>query len=292
MTTGSLILATIGILLGATGTYLLLPHRRGEAKARTIYILGATFAGLGLLGFLALLSPPALSPLADLVAGSFFYVFAGGALGCGVMTVTSRNPVYSALWFAAVVVSVAGLFLLADAQFLAAGSVIVYAGAIIVTFLFVIMLAQTEGRAVYDRAARSPGRAVFTSFLLLWSLAYCLASIQGTPNGPPVAGDAPTPESRLVRGREIAAFYQLAETNEARKALERTLRPTSALHADGDLSKPKPNVAGLGEALYTDHLLTVELAGSILFAALIAAVLIANPKRADAAPGAPPNVEA
>ncbi|WP_165250820.1 NADH-quinone oxidoreductase subunit J family protein [Paludisphaera soli] len=284
MTTGSLILATIGILFGATGTYLLLPHRLGAAKTRTIYILGAVFASLGLVGFLALLSPPALSPLGDFIAGSFFYVFAGGAIGCGVMTVTSRNPVYSALWFAAVVVSVAGLFLLADAQFLAAGSVIVYAGAIIVTFLFVIMLAQMEGRAVYDRAARSPGRAVFTSFLLLWSLTYCLASVRGKPDGPPPAGELAGPEARLLRGREIAGFYQLAETNEGRKALEHSLRPTSSLYVEADPSKPKPNVAGLGEALYADHLLTVELAGSILFAALVAAVLIANPKRA----GVPP----
>ena len=41
----------------------------------------------------------------------------------------------------------------------------------------------------------------------------------------------------------------------------------------------KPNVAGLGEALYTDHLVTVELAGTLLFVALIAAVAITNPRR-------------
>ena len=43
-------------------------------------------------------------------------------------------------------------------RFLAAGTVIVYAGAIIVTFLFVIMLAQMEGKALYDRASRAPGK--------------------------------------------------------------------------------------------------------------------------------------
>ena len=50
---------------------------------------------------------------------------------------------------------------------------IVYAGAIIVTFLFVIMLAQKEGRAIYDRMARAPFLATWTSFLLLfaaWSI--------------------------------------------------------------------------------------------------------------------------
>ena len=45
---------------------------------------------------------------------------------------------------------------------------IVYAGAIIVTFLFVIMLAQMEGKAVY-RCGSSPGSATFTCFLLLWA---------------------------------------------------------------------------------------------------------------------------
>ena len=90
------------------------------------------------------------------------------------LTVTSRNPIYSALWFASVVLSTSGLFLLAGAPFLAAGTIIVYAGAIIVTFLFVIMLAQMEGKALYDRAARRPGAATFTCFLLFWCLIYSL----------------------------------------------------------------------------------------------------------------------
>ena len=69
------------------------------------------------------------------------------------------------------------MFLLAGAQFLAAGTVIVYAGAIIVTFLFVIMLAQMEGKALYDRAARAPGSATFTCFLLFWCLLYILGPL-------------------------------------------------------------------------------------------------------------------
>ncbi len=275
-------LATLGVLSGAIGTYLLLPHRRGRAKARTLYVAGGLFAALGLLGFLLLLTPPALSPLGELVSGAFFYVFAAGALGCGVMTVTSRNPVYSALWFAGTVIATAGLFLLADAQFLAAGTVIVYAGAIVVTFLFVIMLAQMEGKAVYDRAARTPGRAVFTSFLLLWSLAYCLVGLSGSYR-PDAAGPEAAAEDRLHPGRELGPhFFQEATGAGVRVVLDKALRPTSSLFAedrgDSDAAILKPNVAGLGEALYADHLVTVELAGSLLFAALIAAVLIADPR--------------
>ena len=90
------------------------------------------------------------------------------------MMVTSRNPVYSALWFAAVVLSTSGLFLLAGAQFLAAGTVIVYAGAIIVTFLFVIMLAQIGRPGGLRPLGPEPGAATLTCFLLLWALMICL----------------------------------------------------------------------------------------------------------------------
>ena len=150
MSTGQVILATMVVLLGAGGSYLLLPHRHGMTKTRTAHAAGAVLASLGLLGFLTFWSPPG-----PFLSGLFFYVFSIAAVAGGLMTVTSRNPIYSALWFASVVLATAGLFVLAGGQFLAAGTVIVYAGAIIVTFLFVIMLAQMEGKAVYDRSARA-----------------------------------------------------------------------------------------------------------------------------------------
>jgi NADH-quinone oxidoreductase subunit J len=272
MFTGPMLFTTLVILLGAGGAYLLLPHRHGQTKTMTAYAVGAVIASLGLIAFLSLLSVPT-----ELISGSFFYVFSAAALGSAVMTVTSRNPVYSALWFAAVVVSTSGLFVLAGAQFLAAGTVIVYAGAIIVTFLFVIMLAQLEGVAVYDRSARSPGAAVLTTFVLLWALVICLVD----PNYAPAAVRAPAErgggETLLLRGRALAEHNSLHENNPMRIALEHALRPTSSMYTESN--QEKPDVAGLGEALYTDHLLTVELAGSLLFAALIAAVAITNPKR-------------
>ncbi|MDR3623258.1 MAG: NADH-quinone oxidoreductase subunit J [Paludisphaera borealis] len=280
MFTGSMLFTTFVILLGAGGVYLLLPHRHGQAKTQTVYIVGAVLAGFGLVGFLSFLSAPAeldLSQLDKLLSAVFFYSFSASALGCGVMTVTSRNPIYSALWFAGVVLSTAGLFLLAGAQFLAAGTVIVYAGAIIVTFLFVIMLAQMEGKAVYDRSARTPGAAVLTCFLLLGALVVCLVDTRFAPVGANTPGQPRNPQTFLPRGRELAEVHQLHPTNLQRIALEHALRSTSSIYTES--KQEKPDVAGLGESLYADHLLTVELAGSLLFAALIAAVAITNPKR-------------
>ncbi len=61
-------------------------------------------------------------------------------------------------------------------------------------------------------------------------------------------------------------------------------RPRPSLPADiagshDSKGSEKPNVAGLGESLYTDHLVTVGLAGVLLFVALVGAVAIANPTR-------------
>jgi len=69
-----------------------------------------------------------------------FFLFAGLALAAAVGVVLMRNPVHSALSLVTVLISIAVLFILQDAQLLAAVQVIVYAGAIVVLFLFVIML--------------------------------------------------------------------------------------------------------------------------------------------------------
>jgi NADH-quinone oxidoreductase subunit J len=62
------------------------------------------------------------------------------ALGAAVAVVTSRNPVYSVLWLIVVFFAISGHYVLMNAQFLAIVNLIVYAGAIMVLFLFVIML--------------------------------------------------------------------------------------------------------------------------------------------------------
>jgi len=72
-----------------------------------------------------------------------FYVFASLTLLCGVLVVAnpfSRNPVTSAMFLVLTIMSMAGLFVLLHAFFLAAVQILVYAGAVVVLFLFVIML--------------------------------------------------------------------------------------------------------------------------------------------------------
>src|SRR3954471_5937194 len=82
---------------------------------------------------------------------ALFYIFASLAIICGFLVVAnpfSRNPVTSAMFLVLSIASLAGLFVLLHAFFLAAVQVLVYAGAVMVLFLFVIMLLdlKTEER--------------------------------------------------------------------------------------------------------------------------------------------------
>jgi NADH-quinone oxidoreductase subunit J len=71
---------------------------------------------------------------------SFFWTFGVIAMGGGLLCITRKNPVASALWLVVTLFALAAMYVLLDAQFIAALQVLVYAGAIMVLFLFVIML--------------------------------------------------------------------------------------------------------------------------------------------------------
>jgi NADH-quinone oxidoreductase subunit J len=88
-----------------------------------------------------------------------FLVFAGFCLGGAINLLIQSHPINSALSLIVVMVSLAVLYLLLGAEFLAAAQVIVYAGAIMVLFTFVVMLlnAGREARTLGSRAARVVG---------------------------------------------------------------------------------------------------------------------------------------
>ena len=80
-----------------------------------------------------------------------FYYLAVASVVSALLAVTRRSPVHSMLWVLALFLHVAGIFLLLGAEFLAAVQVIVYAGAILIFYLFVLMLLDLP-----DETARPP----------------------------------------------------------------------------------------------------------------------------------------
>ena len=79
-----------------------------------------------------------------ILAGAFFYLFAGLAVAAAFMVITARNPVHAVLFLILAFFNAAGLFVLMGAEFLAMILVIVYVGAVAVLFLFVVMMLDID----------------------------------------------------------------------------------------------------------------------------------------------------
>jgi NADH-quinone oxidoreductase subunit J len=88
-----------------------------------------------------------------------FYVLAAGAVACALGVVACRNPLFSVLSLLGSFFCLSGIYLLAGFQFLAATQLLVYAGAIMVLFLFVIMLLNLGDEALYADRPQGLGRA-------------------------------------------------------------------------------------------------------------------------------------
>jgi NADH-quinone oxidoreductase subunit J len=230
----------VGVTLGAFALWLALPRPKMGA-ARVALAVAAGFASVGFLGATSLL------PMDDPSQAGLFYLFAGVAVFSATLTVTNHDPVYAALWFAIATLGVSGLFLLNFAPFLAAATVIVYAGAIIVTFLFILMLAQQNGAAFYDRNASRPFATTIAAGLVLATLLLALSAWRGSDDAVASARFLPPPKA-------------LAE---------------QTLTAGGD---DLASMRSLGRSLFGDYLFAVELAGTALLVAAIGAIAIA-PRR-------------
>lgn len=348
--------ALLPAALAGIALYLLLPRARPYPKLLAALASAAAVISVGM--FL-------IRNEFALVEGLLFYVFAGLAVLFAGLMLSQTNPVHAALSFAMVVLSTCGLFLLQGAPFLMAGTIIVYAGAIVVTFLFVIMLAQQEGLSSADARSREPFLATAAGAVLLASL-LCVqmksysaldpyfAKVEDAAKTKDVAQwqailgkdgkfftdfrqavlpvrqgrqvdstslneltrkqladaiDEASPLWNGIRpgddGKPREARPELVEQFTAKLEEIRTLgrfvrdgqgslqpsvnlplsefgglpanRPRSR-NKDGKVEEqlPAANVAGLGKTLFTDHLLAVELAGTLLLVAAIGAIAIAG----------------
>jgi NADH-quinone oxidoreductase subunit J len=166
-----------------------------------------------------------------------FYVLAALAVGTSLLVIGQRNPVYSVMLLIASFAAHAGLYILLDAPFSAVTQVIVYAGAIMVLFLFVVMLLNIprEDAAEYDRAH---------------------------PFNRPVA-------------RRFGALLGIVFVSELAWAVWHvTTRQPAALAAApaGDVS----SVREIGRVLFTDYAFPFEATSILILVAMVGAVVIAR----------------
>ncbi|MEM9296644.1 MAG: NADH-quinone oxidoreductase subunit J, partial [Planctomycetota bacterium] len=203
--------------------------------------------------------------------------------------ITHPKPVYSALWFILVVVASAGLMVTLSAEFMALAMLIIYGGAILVTYMFVIMLASqsapldtAEALPEYDATAREPVAAVAAGFLLL----AVLLSVAFDPS------IAPNPAAKVTDAQVAQYLPGRTAQGEAAWLTSSPMDPEGAeAVAAGETVS---NVERIGMDLFTANPLAIELAGVILLMSMVGAVVIAKaspPDRSDDAggmgPGAP-----
>jgi NADH-quinone oxidoreductase subunit J len=118
-----------------------------------------------------------------------FILFAGLAIGCAISMVVQRNPLYSAISLIGVFIALACLYVTLAAPFIAAVQVIVYAGAIMVLIVFVIMLLNVEEemrRSVRLRYLVPTG--IVLAAILIGEVAFMLFSVQASPDTPTTIG--------------------------------------------------------------------------------------------------------
>ena len=147
----------LATLAGAAGLWLMLPRGRGLGRGMGM-VLGAL--ALSLIGW-------RLPQVGGWLMHSQFLVIAGVTVASSAAAMTFRNPVYCAVWFGLSLLGTAALLLWQGSQFLAVATIVVYAGAILVTLLFVLMLANPRGASAYDRTSwESPLAATIGAVLV------------------------------------------------------------------------------------------------------------------------------
>lgn len=104
------------------------------------------------------------------MATILFIILSIVAIGSALMMITSKSPVNSILWLIVVFFAISGHYILLNAQFLAVVNIIVYAGAIMVLFLFVVMLMNLNAETEPAKNQRQQIIAIITGGCFYW---YC-----------------------------------------------------------------------------------------------------------------------
>jgi NADH-quinone oxidoreductase subunit J len=125
-----------------------------------------------------------------MLSALFFYLFAAVCIASAVMVVASKNPVHSVLFLILAFVNASGLFVLMGAEFLAMILVVVYVGAVLVLFLFVVMMLDVDFAVLKAGFLKYLPIGATIGFLLLAELVLVVGAWLTAPE---IAAQAPTP---------------------------------------------------------------------------------------------------
>jgi NADH-quinone oxidoreductase subunit J len=192
----------------------------------------------------------------------FFWFFGLAAIFAGLLTVMARNAVHSALFLISSLVSVASLFILARAEFIAGVQILVYVGGVMVLFLFVIMLVNVGAEERGSEEIFNNRRQVTASLI------FCMLLVGGMLY------------SVNLGYRGLQALYPA--TSEVLAAQEATRDQAHPASATGS-SRITKDTESVGNSLYRYAALPFEIASVLLLVAIIGSVMLARTLRQEAA---------
>ena len=192
----------------------------------------------------------------------FFWVFSIAAIFAGLLTVMARNTIHSALFLISSLVSVAALFILLQAEFIAGVQILVYVGGVMVLFLFVIMLvnvgAEERGREEIFNRPRQVTTSVIFCGLLAAGLLYAInVGYEG--------------------------FQKRDESLLKATAAERLSREQNMAASATGSSRITTETERVGGSLYRYASLPFEIASVLLLVAIIGSVMLARTLKQEAA---------
>jgi NADH-quinone oxidoreductase subunit J len=179
-----------------------------------------------------------------------FYIFAAAAVLSAALCILQRSPIAAALWLVSTMFSLAGIYVLLNAQFIAAIQVLVYAGAVMVLFLFVIMLLNL-GHAESD--IRGPSTVAATLVIVGLLVVELIAVFSYSPRR--LAGELP----QLPTFTDPATVFPAGQI---------TQRATETSGVVGAVAAP----------LFQTYLIPFEITSILLLAAMVGAVVLAKRK--------------
>jgi NADH-quinone oxidoreductase subunit J len=191
----------------------------------------------------------------------FFWIFGLAAIFAGLLTVMARNAVHSALFLISSLVSVAALFVLARAEFIAGVQILVYVGGVMVLFLFVIMLvnvgAEERGRdEIFNKKKQVTA-----------SLIFCLLLVGGV---------------LYAVNRGYSGLQRLHPVTPEVAAAQAALRDQSHAQSATKSSRITKDAESVGGSLYRYASLPFEIASVLLLVAIIGSVMLARTLRQEA----------
>lgn len=188
----------------------------------------------------------------------FFWIFSIAAIFAGLLTVMARNAVHSALFLISSLVSVAALFVLAGAEFIAGVQILVYVGGVMVLFLFVIMLVNVGAEERGSDQVMNKPRQVTASMI------FCLLLVLGLLFAINVG----------YKGLHKRNAELIAATKSTNQDLPPGGTGTSRITSDTER---------VGNSLYRYASLPFEIASVLLLVAIIGSVMLARTLKQEAA---------